>query len=340
MSQSLRVLALTTTNSQHTLTWRLRVEILMPFLQAQHIEVTPCKLPRGRRERRQLFDRLRGYDLVWLHRVLFWPGELRRLRSVAPRLILDIDDPVCYSSSNWGNFSLARLLKFRATAGASDAVLAASPGLVDLAWPHNRQVFFVPLCAEPAAYAMQARGRMDGEPFRLLWLGARSTFKYLERSRPHLEAIGRACPRAELVVVGHSSLQLASLKVHNLAWNPMVEREQLDRCHVGLVPMRQDRWTQAKAALKPLQYLASGLPFVGSPVGINMHLADRGRNGLLAESPAEWVAAIKRLEAEERVRFEMGQRGVTYIRRYHAPDILASQVASIFYSLARVAVAA
>jgi glycosyltransferase involved in cell wall biosynthesis len=340
MARPLRVLALTTTNTEKTQTWWLRVEILLPLLKAQQIDVVPCKMPRDRRERRALFDRLRGYDIAWVHRALLWPSELRRLGPVARRLVLDIDDPVCYSSSNWGNLSLARWLKFRATARASAAVLAASEGLADLARLHNRRVFLVPLCADPDAYAMQARARATGEPLRLLWLGARSTFKYLEQIRPHLEAVGRACPRVELVVVGHSSLPLTGLPVTNLPWDRRVERQQLDRCHVGLVPMSRDRWTQAKAALKPLQYLASGMPFVGSPVGVNVRLTDGGRNGLLADSPAEWVAAIQRLERDEPLRQEMGCSGVDYIRRYHAPEVLAAQVADAFQSLFRQAVAA
>jgi glycosyltransferase involved in cell wall biosynthesis len=340
MARPLRVLALTTTNSERHQTWWLRVKLLLPLLKEQQIDVVPCKMPRDRRQRRALFDRLRGFDIAWVHRALLWPSELRRLRPVARRLVLDIDDPVCYSSSNWGNFSLARCLKFRATARACHAVLAASDGQVALARAHNRQVHFVPLCADPAAYSMQPRERLAGEPLRLLWLGARSTFKYLEQIRPQLEAVGNACPRVELVVVGHSSLALTSLPVVNLAWNRVVERQQLDRCHVGLSPMARDRWTQAKAALKPLQYLASGMPFVGSPVGINLRLVDQDRNGLLADSPAEWVAAIQQLEVDETRRREMGRHGVDYIRRYHAPDVLASQVAHIFHSLCSEAVAA
>jgi glycosyltransferase involved in cell wall biosynthesis len=211
---------------------------------------------------------------------------------------------------------------------------------VALARAHNRHVHFVPLCADPAAYSMKARERAVGDPLRLLWLGARSTFKYLEQIRPQLEAVGKACPRVELVVVGHSSLPLASLPVVNLTWDRVVERQQLDRCHVGLAPMARDRWTQAKAALKPLQYLASGMPFVGSPVGINLRLADDGRNGLLADAPADWVAAVRRLEGDEGLRRDMGCHGLDYIRRYHAPDVLAGQVANVFHSLFSEALAA
>lgn len=334
MARSLRVLALTTTNSEKTLTYRLRVEVLLPFLREQQITVVECKMPRDPRQLRQTLDGFRGFDIAWVHRTLMWPWVLRRLRQTARRLVLDIDDPVCYSSSRWGNFSLSRCLKFRATARACHAVLAASDGLVHLAQPHNPSVHFVPLCADPAAYVMRTQVRQADEPLRLLWLGARSTFKYLEQCRPHLEAVGAHCPGVELVVVGHSKLNLARLPVRNLAWNPDVERQQLESCHVGLVPMAADRWTQAKAALKPLQYMASGMPFVGAPVGVNLRLADQGRNGLLANTSAEWVAAIDRLAGNEPLRQQMGRNGVAYIQQYHEPAVLAGQVADVFHKLA------
>jgi len=340
MALSLRVLALTASNPEKHYTWRLRVELLLPHLQSRHISVDTCRLPRERRQRYALFETLRGFDVVWIHRALLWPSELRRLRNVARHMVLDIDDPVCYSSSNLGNFSLPRCLKFRATARYCDAVFAASDGLVRLAAAHNRNAFLLPLCAEPARYTMQVRPRLSGEPLRLLWLGGKSTFKYLEHVRPQLEGVGKECPQAELVVVAHSRFSLTSMPVSNFPWNPENEREQLARCHVGLVPMASDRWTQAKAALKPLQYLASGMPFIGSRIGINVRLADDGRNGLLANDTAEWIVAVRRLHRDEILRQQMGRAGIDYIRRHHAPEVLADKMAEILHSLPRPAAAA
>jgi glycosyltransferase involved in cell wall biosynthesis len=340
MSRPLRVLALSTSNPEKHYTWRLRVELLLPRLRERGIDVATWRLPRERHERYALCDDLPQFDIVWIHRALLWPSELRRVRHVARHLVLDIDDPVCYSSSKPGNFSLPRCLKFRATTRACHAVLAASDGLVKLAANHNPNSFLLPLCAEPARYLMQARERPSGEPLRLLWLGTKSTFKYLEYIRPQLEAVGNACPQTELVVVAHSRLSLTSMPVTNLQWNPDNERQQLERCHVGLVPMSRDRWTEAKAALKPLQYLASGMPFIGSRVGINVRLADDGRNGLLADDSAEWLAAVRKLHRDEALRHQMGRAGVEYIRKHHSPEVLADRVAEIFHSLPRFSAAA
>jgi glycosyltransferase involved in cell wall biosynthesis len=328
-----RVLALTRTNCAHTFTWRLRVEVLLPYLAGQGIEVETRRLPREPAEFAAFCREQRGHDVLWLHRLIFWPSELRLLAPMARHMVLDIDDPICYSSSRPFNFSLTRCLRFRATVRRCAAVLAASDGLVELAQALHPHVVLVRLCAEPERYVQRPCPRRPGEPLRLLWLGARSTFKYLAQARPHLEAIGRRCPEARLIVVGHSRLELRHLSVQNVPWSPDSEAEALRSSHLGLVPMKADRWTRAKAALKPMQYLASGMPFLGHPVGVNVHLADGGRNGLLAGRPAEWGAAVAALAGDEERRLRMGGNGVEYIRRFHTAEVLAARVARTFRAI-------
>jgi glycosyltransferase involved in cell wall biosynthesis len=333
MGQTLKVLALTSTDPELSATWQYRVQSLLPHLQRQGVHVETARLPRRKPTVAEFLSGWSGFDVVWIHRRLFWPAELRALRCVAARLVLDIDDPVKYSSTALFHFSLGRFLRFRATARAVDALLCASDGLVELARPFNPNALFVPLCCEPALHPMCARQRRSDEPLRLVWVGSRSTYKYLDGARLCLEEIGKACKGVELVVVGHTRPVLNNLPVTFVQWRPGEDHAALARCHVGLVPMESNRWTRGKATLKPLQYLASGLPFIGNRVGVNHRLADAGRNGILADSPPEWVDAVQRLKSDEERRFQMGTSGVDYIRQFHTPEVLAARVAAIFRSL-------
>ncbi|MBN8626049.1 MAG: glycosyltransferase family 4 protein [Planctomycetes bacterium] len=335
VGRPLRVLALTRTKPTQPPTWTLRVERLLPHLREQHgIEVDACRWPYKRADKEAFVREHSGYDVVWLHRYTTWPWKLCRMRSLGNHFVLDIDDPVGFSSSNFANFSLSRWLKFRATVRGCDAVLAASDGLVELAAHHNPRTRLVRLCADPATHSLSVRRRTPGEPLRLLWLGSRATFKYLEFVRPHLEAIGRLGRNIELVVVGHSRLELNHLRVTNIAWSREAELEQFARCHVGLVPLTDDRWTRAKATLKPLQYLANGLPFIASPVGVNLRISDDGRNGVLGATPDRWADAAERFEANEELRLQMGRAGIDYVLAHHSPEVLAGLVAAEFRALA------
>src|SRR5262245_47922592 len=118
----LRVVALTSTNSEHALTWHLRVECMLPHLRQRGIEADTVHLPLDPAETWRRLEGVHGYDIGWIHRRTFWNSEVRRLHAVARHLVLDIDDPVHLSSSRFFNFSLSRWLRFRATARACAAV--------------------------------------------------------------------------------------------------------------------------------------------------------------------------------------------------------------------------
>ncbi len=331
----MKVVALTNTNIEKHLTWKLRVELLLPQLRAAGIEVETHCLPKPAEARSELFQRLRGFDALWLHRHTFGPRELEQVRPIARHLVFDFDDPVCYNSSSLWTYSFSKSRRFKAVLKQSSAVLAASPGLYRLAAAHTPNVHLSWLCADPASHSMKIHRRAANEPFRLLWLGHRSTFKYLERVKPQLEAVGRQCENVSLTVVGHSELTLKHLPVVNHAWSPDTEAQALISCQLGLCPLSKDRWTRAKAALKPLQYLANGVPFMGPPVGVLVDYAGQGERGILADSPRDWVAAVQQLQADESLRQQMGQAGIQYIQSTHSPETLGRQVAKIFLGLAQ-----
>lgn len=333
----IRVLAVSRKCSARTqgLTWALRIGNLIPHLAQNGIEVTTCELPRGRSTKRSELSRLLRdgpFEIGWLHRHISWPWEISRLRRYARDWVFDYDDPVCYQPTDSGHFSLTRWLKFRSTLRSCRAVLAATEELARLARPHCRRVELLPLSiAEPIAD--RPTPRQANEPLRLLWLGSRGTFVYLKNIRPQLEAIGRACPNVALAVVGHEALQLDHLAVDNIPWSFENERNWLARSHVGLVPLPDNRWTRGKATYKPLQYLAHGIPFVGSPVGVTVHLADDSNNGLLADTPDEWASAVSRLLNNEPGRRQMGELGLKLIRKNHQAAKLARRVAQVFREL-------
>ncbi|MCP4608947.1 MAG: glycosyltransferase family 4 protein [Planctomycetes bacterium] len=329
----IRVIVLTSTNVEHNLTLRLRVGLMQPHLEKQGYSINIFHMSKSRKKRIQQLKEIEKYDLVWIHRHIFGWKELRIVRAINSNIIFDYDDPVGYSSSKFANFGLSRWVRFQLTVATSSAVIAASPGLVKMAKLCSRNIHYIPLCAEPERYSLKTQRRAADEPLRLLWLGGRSTFKYLQHTAPSLEAIGEHCKNVELVVVGHSTLSLNKLKVINMPWSANVEAQQLETCHVGLVPSTDDRWTRAKATLKPLQYMASGLPILAPEVGILTQFCDNGNNGFLVKTNNEWVNAIQRLSNDEALRLTMGENCIRYVKQHHSAEVLAPKVEQAFRSV-------
>jgi glycosyltransferase involved in cell wall biosynthesis len=324
------IAVLTKCNVANHLTLRLRVVLMQPLLESHGYTLEIIQLEKVKSRRLCQLEKAGQYDLVWLHRVILTGKELRCVKKISPKIVFDFDDPVCFSSSSFFNFSLKKSFRFRQTVKASAAVLAASPGLVALGRKLNGNTHYAPLCAEPDNYCLKTNSRKKGQNLRLLWLGGRSTFKYLKCITPQLEYIGEYCKEVELIVVGHKEISLQNLKVTNIAWSETEEQIQLASCHVGLVPSVDDRWTRAKATLKPLQYMASGLPIIASPVGILQQFVDNDSNGVCAQTNEQYLAAVEFFLNNESTREVMGQNGIVYVQEKHSANILAKNIKAIF----------
>jgi glycosyltransferase involved in cell wall biosynthesis len=85
---------------------------------------------------------------------------------------------------------------------------------------------------------------------------------------------------------------------------------------IGVMPLPNDEWTRGKCGFKILQYMALGIPTVGSPVGVNAEIIS-GSNGYLATTNTEWIEALERLIFDRALRKRLGEEGQrTVIERY------------------------
>jgi glycosyltransferase involved in cell wall biosynthesis len=82
-----------------------------------------------------------------------------------------------------------------------------------------------------------------------------------------------------------------------------------------------DAWARGKSALKSVQYLACGVPFVASPVGAAAAVGCRGRTHMAAEDPSEWRLALFHLLDNPAARAEMGRQGRQYALEHHTTAI-------------------
>lgn len=77
---------------------------------------------------------------------------------------------------------------------------------------------------------------------------------------------------------------------------------------VGIAPLALTEFNQAKSRLKPLEYAACGIPWVGSPTEDYLAFHREGC-GLIAEKRRDWEKILKRLTRDEQWRLELSARG-------------------------------
>ena len=104
-----------------------------------------------------------------------------------------------------------------------------------------------------------------------------------------------------------------SVKTYPVRWSSQIEASALSSCHIGIAPLIDDPWTRGKCGFKILQYMAAGLPVIGSHVGVHPQIICHEVTGFLVEDEPQWIQAIDRLAADASLRQQMGQAGRSHL---------------------------
>ena len=246
-----------------------------------------------------------SYDAVFIQRKLFSPVFLRLLRARAAASFFDFDDAIFLKSS--GKTSNTRADKFERTLAVADGVFAGNAYLQAHAAEHNGSVYLTPTGVDVNRYAAASHERNPSDPLTLVWIGSRSTSRYLKAELTTLEAIGRSIEQIRLVIVADFSLDASAFEVVPVAWTQAGEVGALTSADIGIAPMSDDPWTRGKCALKVIQYMAAGLPVISSDAGANREVIVNGETGFLASDESAWIDAVSKLASSPQLRQQMGQ---------------------------------
>jgi hypothetical protein len=283
------------------------------------------------RESVRLARGLGSYDAVLVQRGLYplGPGPIvRGLERFAGRVVFDLDDAVFVGSPalagrpasvRWlyGPQQALRLLRRAdAIAVSTDALAALLPS-----WAHADAV--IPTVPDPQRYPLAAHH--DVARVRIGWAGAMRNLPYLELIRGVIARLRRSGIADLEVVCSEPWPGPASFR----AWRLAEEASVFASFGIGIMPLPDNQYTRAKAGFKLLQYMAAGVPVVASPVGVNRALVEDSGAGFLAQSPAEWEAAIRRLASSARLRTELGGRGRAFVERHADLDGQADTLARL-----------
>ena len=245
-----------------------------------------------------------GVDaVVLLRRTPGWLYGLR-LRRASKRLVFDFDDAIFVPRS--GRFS-QRPARFRRIIKLCDYVWAGNSYLADEARRFSSNVSVLPTSIEIERY--QPINEKPGTETVLVWIGSRSTKKYLVDVLPLLENASATIKNLRLKVIADFDLHSEALPIDNISWSLATETMELASSTIGIAPMTDNPWTRGKCGLKVLQYMASGLPVITSPYGVNRDLVEEGKTGFHAVSGQQWLDAIQTLATDSAQAAAMGTAG-------------------------------
>ncbi len=273
---------------------------------------------------------IRGLDLLILHRKRPSALRLLQIRRAAKRLVYDLDDAVMYRDtlSPGRQESPGRRRRFVATVKAADLVIVGNRYLEEHALKHTQRVAVLPTAVDAGRYAPRTWPRHIG-PVVMGWIGDTGSVAYLESQRDLFETLGRNVPGIIFRVLSSRFPHFKRLKVEGVRWTPENEVETLRSFDLGVMPLPEDPWSKGKCALKLLQYMASGVPAVASPVGMNADVIVDGVNGFAPKTVEEWCSAVRRLKEDAALRARMGAAGRKTLEEGYSLDVTGPRLAGM-----------
>jgi glycosyltransferase involved in cell wall biosynthesis len=333
--------------SQEAAGCRYRVHQYLPYLQAHGVTcdvrelVTPplyeiLYQPGHRVKKAALFTarvlaRFRDlvdasdHDLFFIYRECFpfGPALLERyLRRLGKPIVYDFDDAIYLPDPDPLKNLMRAPGKTPAIVHLADQVIVSNEHLRRLCLAYNRNVSILPTSVDtdqqfhPRDYP-GALPPADGRPVRLGWIGSHSTSRYLERLRGALARVAARHPVELLVVGAGRPLEFPGVKVIQRPWSMTTEADDFRSLDIGLYPIDDELWELGKGAFKQIQYMASAVPGVASPVGMVTEFTRDGVNGMLARSEDEWVDKLTRLIEQPGLRRTIAEAGrQTAVKRF------------------------
>jgi glycosyltransferase involved in cell wall biosynthesis len=271
----------------------------------------------------------RGADITWLERDII-PGYVTLEPFLKRPFVLDVDDAV-WTHGPFGRRAYATIAR------RSAMVFAGNNYIADWFSKYANEVRVIPTGIDTDRFApMNWRKDKQEGRFIIGWTGLGSNFPYLYRIESALACFLREHTFAELQILADTSPKFREIppgKVKYIPWTPAVEAMTLSDWDVGIMPLDDNEWTRGKCSFKMLQYMATALPVVVSPVGMNREVMGMGPVGISPQTDSEWIEALEYLYSNPRIGEEMGIAGRSIVENRFAMKVVTHKIAEIFADL-------
>ena len=267
-------------------------------------------------------------DVVFVQReaMLFGPPliEWVAARVLRRPMILDLDDATWlpFPSPVYGR--LAALMKGRGKTERlirwSRVVTCGNPRIAADVRSRGAEAIDVPSAVDLRVFHPR---QTTNEVLRIGWIGTHTTYPFLERLMPVFDRLSRE-HRFVLEIIGSGRPD-----IDTRPWSMNTEAEDIRSFDIGVYPLTDDEWNARKSGLKAVQYMASGVPFVMSPIGVCATMGVRDETHFLATTDEEWLAALRRLLTDADLRKRTGEAGRSFAEEHHSLERAADLLAEV-----------
>jgi glycosyltransferase involved in cell wall biosynthesis len=269
-----------------------------------------------------LLIHVRRYDVIWVGRELspVGPPALERLLfKLGKPVVLDIDDALFQKEALNKGFvhnTLRNFKKFEAIAPGFNTIVCGNQYLADYFMQFSSRVRIIPTVVNTSHHDQVFPS--SSKSVRIGWIGTPSNYDHLHILKESIEKLSRRY-RIEMVLVGlNRKLDWSTDCIRYIPWELSSANDYFSEFDIGVMPLLPIEFAKGKCAFKAIQYMASGLPVVASPVGTNLDVVQDGVNGYLADSESEWQEKLSLLIENPELRKRLGTSGRKIAREQYS----------------------
>ncbi|MCG3166651.1 MAG: hypothetical protein POELPBGB_02431 [Bacteroidia bacterium] len=259
---------------------------------------------KGFLKRYLLLFTLRKYDYVFIHREAAPVGppllEWLIAKVFRKKIIFDFDDAIWLANTSESNKFFSILKFYGNTKSICKWAYKVSCGneyLCNFASQFNKSVVYNPTTIDTENYHNKTKQTTNNK-LVIGWTGSHSTVQYLDDLIPVFKQLEKEFA-FKLCVISDRKPEFELKSLNFVQWKKETEIEDLLRFDVGIMPLRNDKWSNGKCGFKALQYMSLGIPALVSPVGVNTKIVDHGINGFICGTNEDWKQHLSLLLSDK-----------------------------------------
>ncbi len=240
-----------------------------------------------------------------------------KLRKI--RYIVDYDDAIFHRYDQHKNRLIRYMLgaKINKVNQWASVIITGSTYLTQEARRSNSHVLEIPTSIDWEKYG-PVYPQTGKNEFIIGWIGSPSQSQQVINIKDALKELKSRIP-FELHLIGFDEKEkdkLEGIPYKIIRWKENTEIEEMQKFHVGIMPLEDTPFNRGKCAFKLVQYMALGLPTVASPLPANINI-NKNSNNLFAATTEEWVDCLEYMYNNQDYFLTVGDRNKEIAAQYY-----------------------
>lgn len=266
-------------------------------------------------------------DLTWIQREFLTALSTTEGLTKSPR-VFDVDDAIWLRLKLSSGFAKKIVRKM-------DGLICGNEWLANYFSDCNIPTWIIPTGIDTIRWNIGCSNQK--KYFYLGWIGTSSNYKYLYDIEKALLTFFNKYPSVKLLIVSDQEPKFRKISRNNILfirWSKDIEVQAVQQMDIGLMPLKNTDWEKGKCSYKMLLYMATGIPVIVSPIGMNKEILKIDTIGFGPTSYSEWVDSLTNLYLNSTLRKNMGLAGRRVVQQYYSLDTIIPQLSNIFYKIA------